>query len=91
MARNGIKTGGRRKGSLNKKTLEEIDRAGRVLDIIESKYLEKDITKLTPNQRMMLYADMMEYKAPKLSRMTVAGDKDSPIEMKIGYGEEKPV
>ncbi len=64
-----IKTGGRQKGVVNKKTAQEIDRADRVLNLIESKYLEKDITKLTPGQRMSLYADMMEYKAPKLSRV----------------------
>lgn len=74
----GKKTGGRQPGSLNKKTAEELDRAGRVLDIIESNHLEKDIKALSPNQRMMLYADMMEYKAPKLARTTIVGDKDAP-------------
>lgn len=89
MARNGVKTGGRAKGSINKKTAEEIDRAGRVLDLIETKYLEKDIKELTSYQRMLLYSDMMEYKAPKLSRVTHAGDKDSPMEFVIGYGKEE--
>jgi hypothetical protein len=75
MARNGVKTGGRQLGSVNKKTAEEKDRAGRVLSFIEKKFLLKDIKALTPHQRMMLYADMMEYKAPKLSRTTIdAGD-----------------
>ena len=85
MARNGTKTGGRKKGSINKKPAEEIDRAGRVLQFIDSKYLEKDIAALTPNQRMMLYSDMMEYKAPKLQRTVLVGDKDNPLntEMKI--------
>lgn len=79
MARNGIKTGGRKKGAVNKKTAEVIDRAGRVLALIESKYLEKDIARLTPGQRVLLYSDMMEYKAPKLSRVTHEGDKDNPL------------
>lgn len=83
MSRDGNKTGGRKKGTPNRKTAEEIDRAGRVLALIESKYLTKDIGKLTPNQRMMLYADMMEYKAPKLSRTTVVGDPDNPIAMHV--------
>lgn len=91
MARNGTKTGGRRKGTLNKKTAEQLDRAGRVLDLIESKYLEKDIAKLSPGQRMILYADMMEYKAPKLSRITHQGDPKKPVALQIGYGPEKPV
>lgn len=79
MARDGTKTGGRQKNSLNKKTVEEIDRAGRVLDLIESKFLEKDIKALTSHQRVMLYSDMMEYKAPKLQRTTVAGDPENPL------------
>jgi Cdc6-like AAA superfamily ATPase len=83
MARNGIKTGGRKKGSINKKSAEEIDRAGRVLDLIESKYLEKDIKDLSAHQRMMLYADMMEYKAPKLSRQTVDAGEGTTVKITI--------
>lgn len=83
MARDGTKTGGRQAGSLNKKTVEEIDRAGRVLDLIESKYLDKDIAKLSANQRMLLYSDMMEYKAPKLSRTTLAGDPENPVAVNV--------
>lgn len=79
MARNGVKSGGREKGSRNKKTADVLDRADRVLTLIESDYLEDDIAKLSPNQRMQLYADMMEYKAPKLQRTTVVGEKENPI------------
>ena len=74
MARNGIKTGGRQKGSINRKTKDVIDRAERVLTLIESNYLEKDIAKLSPYQRMLMYSDMMEYKAPKLSRTEVKSE-----------------
>jgi hypothetical protein len=86
MARDGTKTGGRQAGSLNKKTIEEIDRAARVLNLIESKYLEKDIAQLSPNQRMLLYADMMEYKAPKLSRTTIEGNADNPVAVNMVEG-----
>lgn len=79
MARNGVKSGGREKGSRNKKTIEVLDRADRVLTLIESDFLEEDIARLSPHQRMQLYADMMEYKAPKLQRTTVVGDKDNPL------------
>lgn len=86
MARNGVKTGGRIKGvSVNKTTKEEKDRAGRVLHMIESQHLEKDIKKLSPYQRMILYMDMMEYKAPKLSRTTIAGDKKHPLETLVTF------
>lgn len=83
MARNGTKTGGRKKGSINRKTAEEMDRAGRVLDLIESKYLEKDIKDLSAHQRMMLYSDMMEYKAPKLSRQTVDAGEGTKVKIVI--------
>ncbi len=79
----GKKTGGRNKGSINRKTAEEIDRAGRILDLIESEYLEYDIKELTAYQRMTLYADMIEYKAPKLSRTEVHGKLDNKIILEI--------
>lgn len=79
MARNGIKSGGRQKGSLNKNTVEEKDRAARVLDLIEAEFLEDDIRALSPHQRMMLYSDMMEYKSPKLARTTIVGDPNEPL------------
>lgn len=68
---NGIKTGGRAKGVLNKKTTEAISRAERILRLIETKYFEKDIAKIKAEKRMDLYASMLEYVAPKLSRSDV--------------------
>lgn len=89
MARNGVKTGGRQKGTVNRKTQEEFDRAGRVLRLIETKYLEKDIQKLTPGQRMQLYADMMEYKAPKLSRTEHRGGTKDELKITIVRSNNK--
>ncbi len=89
MARNGIKSGGRKKGTPNKKTAEEIDRATRVLEIIESEYLEKDIKALTPSQRMTLYADMMEYKVPKLSRTELRGGTKDEIVIRVVRSHNK--
>lgn len=83
MARNGVKTGGRVKGTPNKRTAEEVDRANRVLDLIETQYLEADIEKLTPGQRMQLYADMMEYKVPKLSRTEMRGGTKDELKITI--------
>jgi len=83
------KTGGRVKGTPNRKTAEEIDRAGRVLRLIEAKYLEKDIAKLTAGQRMQLYADMMEYKAPKLSRTEHRGGTKDELKITIVRSRNK--
>jgi hypothetical protein len=89
MARNGVKTGGRSKGTPNKKTAEHRERAERVLQLIESNHLEKDIKKLTPGQRMILYADMLEYVAPKLSRVTHQGGTDNALTIKIVRSRNK--
>jgi hypothetical protein len=89
MARNGVKTGGRRKGTPNKRTAEEIDRANRVLQLIESEYLESDIKKLTPAQRMQLYSDMMEYKVPKLSRTELKGGTSNELKITIVRSHNK--
>lgn len=67
----GQKFGGRVKGTPNKKTAEAISRAERILRLIETKYFEKDIAKIQPAQRMLLYSSMLEYVAPKLSRSDV--------------------
>lgn len=83
MARDGTKSGGRSKGTPNKKTADVIDRATRVLELIESQYLEKDIKALTPGQRMTLYADMMEYKVPKLSRTELQGGTKNEIVIRV--------
>lgn len=70
----GEKTGGRSKGTPNKRTAEVLSRVEKILQLIESKYLESDIKALTPSQRMTLYSDMLEYVSPKLSRSEVRGD-----------------
>lgn len=89
MARNGVKTGGRTKGTPNKKTAEHRERAERVLHLIESDHLEKDIKKLTPGQRMILYADMLEYVAPKLSRVAHVGGTNNELTINIVRSRNK--
>lgn len=89
MARNGIKSGGRVKGTPNKKTADVLDRVTRVLELIESDHLEKDIKKLTPGQRMTLYADLLEYKAPKLSRTEHRGGTKDELTIRIVRSHNK--
>lgn len=80
---NGIKTGGRVKGSINKKTPEKRMRAELILQLIEDTYFQKDIKKLTAAQRMALYADMMEYVVPKLTRTSIEGSINQDIVVTI--------
>lgn len=68
------KTGGRVAGVPNKRTVEQLSRAERILQLIESDYLENDIQELSPGQRFDLYTNMMEYCVPKLSRQDISAN-----------------
>jgi hypothetical protein len=63
------KSGGRKKGTPNKATVEVKQRAESLLQKIETQFLEDDIKKLTPLQRTNLYLGLMEYTLPKLRRV----------------------
>ena len=62
------KAGGRQKGSLNVKTKEVLDAVQRVIELIQDKYLEKDIIQMQPAERMRFYTGLLEYVRPKLAR-----------------------
>lgn len=79
----GKKTGGRLKGTVNKKTAIQKSRAEKILQLIDDQYFEKDIKRLTPGQRMDLYASMMEYVAPKLSRTAISGGTKNEMIVRI--------
>lgn len=86
---NGIKYGGRTKGTPNKKTSEAQIRAERVLKLIEDDYLDDDIKKLNADQRTKLYVDMMEYVVPKLARVAHEGSTDTNLTIRIVRGNTK--
>ncbi len=64
---------GRPLGVKNKRTRKQLDRAEKVLRMIESKFLEYDIEKLTPIQRATLWKDLLEYAMPRKARMEHEG------------------
>jgi hypothetical protein len=68
MARDGSISGGRKKGSLNKKTIDSLNRAESLLQMIESQLTTEDIQALTTSKKLDLYTNLLEYVAPKLSR-----------------------
>lgn len=77
----GVKYGGRTKGTPNKRTAEKIERAERVIQLLEEKYFDKDVAKISPAQRVALYSDMLEYVSPKLSRTELTGNVNSTIKI----------
>lgn len=76
---NGVKTGGRIKGTPNKSTSEvreaiatfasaNVDQMGDWLNAIES-----------PEKKLDLFLRAIEYHIPKLARTEHAGDKENPV------------
>lgn len=82
------KTGGRVAGVKNKKTVEQLARAERILQLIENDYFENDIKLISPGQRMDLYQNMLEYTAPKLSRVEQTGETKTELTIKILRGSK---
>jgi hypothetical protein len=80
--KDGLKTGGRVKGTPNKVTIEQRDRAEKVLQLIEEKYQEEDIAALTPHQRQQLFLAILEYRQPKLSRTVLSTENGQALEVK---------
>jgi len=66
--RTGKKFGGRSKGTPNKKTIDSLNRAESLLQMIESQLTVDDIKVLTTSKKLDLYTNLLEYVAPKLSR-----------------------
>lgn len=83
----GVKTGGRQKGSLNKVT-SEIKEAFK--NLIEQNtdnmigWLDR-VAKDDPAKALSLCADLAEFVVPKLARTDLAGDQDNPIRHTFGW------
>lgn len=82
---NGVKTGGRTKGTPNKSTAEvreaiaafasaNVDQMGDWLNAIDD-----------PVKKLDLFLRAIEYHVPKLARQEVAGDPDAPVHIKNVY------
>ncbi|MEK6482383.1 hypothetical protein WJR50_32910 [Catalinimonas sp. 4WD22] len=65
---------GRPKGSKNKTTQARKDILLEIVEHIETHYLESDLEKLSPKERMRVYMAAQEYLIPKLQRSEIEGD-----------------
>ena len=71
--------GGRPKGAFNKITREVKERVEWVLEVLDDS-VEDDINKMTPTERVKLWADLQEYVRPKLQRVNLdLGTEDKEI------------
>lgn len=72
MARDGTRTGGRKKGIPNKNVKEKRDRVERVLAILD-KTIDEDLKAMAPGERAKVYVQLQEYQIPKLARTEHTG------------------
>ena len=71
--------GGRPKGASNKITREQKERVEWVLEVLDIN-VEDDIKKMSPTERIRLWADLQEYVRPKLQRVNLdVGTDDKEI------------
>jgi hypothetical protein len=77
---------GRPKGAINKDTRRVKESIQLVMDALETTLLE-DIARVTPQRRLQLYTDLMQYIKPKLSTTKADIDiqSDSKLEFVIRY------
>lgn len=85
------KTGGRTKGTINKKTAAMQASLELVMNALEGTILD-DLTNVNPSRRLQLYTDLMNYIKPKLSSTKNENDNTISGEVKInvnwkGLGE----
>lgn len=85
--KNRRKTGGRKKGIQNKRTEEMRERIRKVMIALE-KTLIADIKALKAAERTKLFADLIEYDIPKLTRTELTGEVKLKEPRKIKYPDE---
>jgi len=67
------KKGGKKKGSVNKKTQEAAMRVEYVLSLLEDT-IENDIKLIEPKERVKMWDSLQEYVRPKLQRTEINGN-----------------
>ena len=74
----GRKTGGRKKGTPNKKTAEVKDKIADLLGQYGQEQMVEDFMELRAGDRLKLFASLSEFLAPKLNRATVDAGEAKP-------------
>ncbi|MCX6236373.1 MAG: hypothetical protein NTY07_02260 [Bacteroidia bacterium] len=84
----GIKTGGRQKGTQN--NISTVIK-GQIEAILTSKFttvqIEQDIATLDPKDRLMVFLRLLEYSIPKMRATDLTGDALNTV-IRVGYGAE---
>jgi len=79
----------KKKGTLNKVTVETKERIERVLEILDES-LESDLLALSPKDKVQLWMDLQEFIRPKLQRtqtdITSKGNEITKITFEVLHG-----
>jgi hypothetical protein len=81
------KTGGKAKGSKNKKTLILDSFANTIVDGGMEKF-QTELTKMEGREYVNAFLQLFEYVKPKLSRMEMKAEVKATVK-KVGYGKEE--
>jgi hypothetical protein len=88
MARNGVKTGGRVKGTPNKVTSTLREKISLFLDR-KWGVIEQDFESLEPKDRIALFEKLLQYSIPKLQAVTETQEQETkPINVNITLTNE---
>jgi hypothetical protein len=83
--------GYRKKGTLNKVTVEVKQRIERVLEILDES-LETDLMELSPKEKVQLWMELQEFIRPKLQRtqtdLTSKGNELTKITFEVLHGTQ---
>ncbi|MBT3747491.1 MAG: hypothetical protein HOG34_00800 [Bacteroidetes bacterium] len=84
-------SGLKRKGTLNKKTVEIKQRIEKVLELLDES-LETDLMALSPKEKIQLWMDLQEFIRPKLQRtqtdLTTKGNELTKITFEVVNGRD---
>lgn len=76
------KIGGRKKGTLNKRTEQRLKKIEEIIKLLEQG-LTKDIKQIRGVDRVNLWEDLQEYILPKQQRANQEGDQDININIHV--------
>jgi hypothetical protein len=83
-----IKTGGKKKGVVNKKTQEAAMRVEYVLSLLEET-IEDDIKLIEPKERVKMWDNLQEYIRPKMQRTEITGKDGEKLITEINVNIKK--
>lgn len=77
----GKKSGGRRKGTPNKATVEIKDKIAAFLNEYSQEQMTIDLKELRPLERLKMFTSLVEFIVPKQNRTTIEQEDNAPSQV----------